>query len=123
MWEGEGFGEGEIGEVEGERGCLIGRKGGEVGEIGSLAEADLEGETEVGGGVDGLGDPVFFGSHEHSGEVEEIGLGRGEFKIGDEGIDEGEGFLTGGFYGGGIGVEEEEVGAAGEASDLSLIHI
>lgn len=87
-----------------------------MGEIGGLAEADLEGEAEVGGGGEGLGDPVFFGRHEHGGEVEEIGLGRGELEVGDEGIDEGGGFLAGGFLGGGIGVEEEEIGTAGEAA-------
>jgi len=110
----ESFGEGEVGEKEGEGMVLIWRKRGEVGEIGSGAEADLEREGEVGGKVVGVGDPRGAGGDEHGGEVEEEGFGRGEFKIGGEGFDEGEGFVAGGGFGGGIGVEEEELGTAGE---------
>ena len=46
----KGLGKGEIGELESERGVFRG-KGGEMGEVGGLAEADLERESEVFGSV------------------------------------------------------------------------
>jgi hypothetical protein len=52
-----------------------------------------------------LVNPVGFRGHEESGKVEEIGFWRGEFKVWDEGIDEGEGFAAGGFFGGEIRIE------------------
>jgi len=112
----KGFGEGEVGEEEGEGMGLVWGKRGEVGEIGSGAEADLERESEVDGKVEGVGDPLRMGGDEHGGEVEEEGFGRGEFEIGGEGFDEGEGFVARGGFGGGVGVEEEEFGAAGEGA-------
>lgn len=116
VWEGEGFREDEVGEFEGERGLVLRREGGEVGKIGGFAEADLERKSEVGGGGEGVGEPVFFGSDEEGGEIEEEGFGSGEFEVGDEGIDEGESFGVGGFFGSGIGIQKEEVGATGEAA-------
>ena len=116
MREGKSFGEEEIGDLEGKRVGLAWAERGEMGEVGGDSEADLEGQGKVGGRVDGLGDPVFFRSHEEGGEIEEVGFGRSEFKIGDEGINEGESFGLRGFFGGGIRVEKEEVGAAGEAA-------
>lgn len=101
----EGFGEGEIGELERERIGLVGAEGGEVSEVGCFAETDLERESEVVGGGEGLVNPVGFRGHEESGKVEEIGFWRGEFKVWDEGIDEGEGFAVGGFFGGEIRIE------------------
>lgn len=66
-----------------------------MGEVWRFAEADLEGQGEVGGSLDGLSDPVSFGCHEEGGKIEEVGFGRGELKVRDERIDEGEGFATG----------------------------
>jgi hypothetical protein len=95
----EGFGEGEIGELECEGFSLVWAKGGEVSKIGCFAETDLERESEVAGGGEGLCDPVGFRGHEEGGKIEKIGLGCGDFKIWDEGIYEGEGFATGGIFG------------------------
>jgi hypothetical protein len=36
-----------------------------MSEVGGASEADLEREDKVGGGVDGLGGPIVYGSHEH----------------------------------------------------------
>ena len=79
----EGFGEGEIGELECERISLVRAKGGEVSEVGCFAETDLERESEVVGGGEGLFNPVGFRGHEEGRKVEEIGLGCGEFKVWD----------------------------------------
>ena len=79
----EGFGEGEIGELECERISLVWAKGGEVSEVGCFAETDLERESEVVGGGEGLFNPVGFRGHEEGGKVEEIGLGGGEFEVRD----------------------------------------
>jgi hypothetical protein len=112
--EGEGFGEGKVGDEEFEGIVLAGGKGGEVGKVGCGSEADLEREGEVGGEIEGVGGPFAFGGDEHGGEVEEEGFGRGEFEVGSERFDEGEGFESGGGFGGGVGIEEEEFGATGE---------
>jgi hypothetical protein len=79
----EGFGEGDIGELECERISLVWAKGGEVSEVGCFAETDLERESEVVGGGEGLFNPVGFRGHEEGGKVEEIGLGGGEFEVRD----------------------------------------
>ena len=101
----EVFGESEIGELECEGISLVWAKGGEVSEIGCFAETDLERESEVAGGGEGLCDPVGVRGHKEGGKVEEIGLGCGDFKIRDEGIYEGEGFAAGGFFGSKIRIE------------------
>ena len=50
-------------------------------------------------------DPVGFRGHKEGGKVEEIGLRCGDFKIWNEGIDEGEGFAAGRFFGSEIRIE------------------
>ena len=117
MWEGERGGEGGVPEFEQERIVLTGHKRGEVSEIGGGAETGLERECEIAGGLTGVGEPVIDGIEQKGREVEEVGVGRGQFKIRDERIDESEGFLLGGLFGGGIGIEKEEVGATGDGPD------
>lgn len=85
----------EIGEFESEGILMVGTKGSEVGEIGSFTESDLKRESEIGGGLDGLGHPILLRSHEESGEVEQVGFRRGELEVGNEGIDKSEGFAAG----------------------------
>lgn len=50
-------------------------------------------------------DPILLRGHEEGGEIEEVGFGCGELEVRDEGVNKGESFLTGGFFGSGIGVE------------------
>lgn len=114
MWERESLCESEVGEFEFQGLLMIGTQGCEVGEIGGFPESDLKREGEIGGSPDGLSDPILLRSHEERGEIEQVGFGRGEFEIGNEGIDKGEGFAAGGFLGSGIGIEEKEIGTAGK---------
>jgi hypothetical protein len=96
---------------------LAGNERGEEGKVGRRAETGLERKSEIAGGLTGVGEPVIEGIEEKSGEIKEVGVGRGPFKIRNERIDEGEGFLLGGLLGGGIGIEEEEFGTTGEGPD------
>ena len=102
--------------VEGKGEWVVGfvAEGGEVREIGGGAETDPEGKTEAGGRVERIRCPVGFRGQEHGGEIDEKGLGSGEFEVGREGIDKGECFASGGGFGGGMGIEEEKMRAAGE---------
>lgn len=122
LGDGEGFLVEELieGEWEGIRGVVVFtgglEEGGEVGEVGRVAEADVEGEAEVEALLVGVGDPVIKRGDEEGGEVEEEGVRGGLFEVGGEGFGEGEDFFLGGFEGGGVRGEEVEVGAAGEAT-------
>ncbi len=100
----------EVVEVELVGGFVV-VEGVEVGEVGSGAEADVERKVEGGfGEVEGLGGPVLWGVVEEGGEVKNVGVEVIVFKVGNEGVDEGGGFLEGGFLGRGVWVEEEEFG-------------
>lgn len=86
-----------------------------MGEIRSFTKANLERQGEVRRGLKRLGNPVGFRGHEEGGKIEEVGFRCGEFEIGDKRVHEGESFAVSGFFGGGIGVKKEEIGAAGKS--------
>lgn len=114
MRQGKDLAAGKFIQREGERSLPAGGEGIEVGQIGSGTETEVEWESQAAGRFPGAVQPVIDRIKKEGREIEEVGFRSGHLEIGDEGLDPGQGFVTGGLTGGGIGIEEEEVGTASE---------
>lgn len=84
-----------------------------MGEIWGSGDGEVGGELEASGFLKGGVCPICFGRDDESGEIEKDGAGGGGFEIWGEGFGKGEEGGCGGFFPGGVAVEEIEIWAEG----------